>query len=324
MNFAFGRRFVFAFVAAAVCSALVHPAQAENFPDRPIKLIVGFGAGGPTDIVARVLAEQLSENLGTSVVVENRTGASGNIATQAVASAAKDGYTFLIGASPLAVNHSLFPDFPVRFGRDIVGVAPIGASASILVVHPGLNVRSVGDFVKLGREKPGFITYATLGKGSSSHLSGVAFDQIAGTKMVPTSYRGGGEAAKDLIGGHIHAWFAPVSSVLDAVRTGKLVAIATTGPQRVKALQDVPTFVESGFPSFDVRLWVGVFAPSEIPADRMTRVERAIAAAMAKPTMQKTFDSQEITPLTMDRPAFDAFVEQEIRRWRSVVSAMEN
>jgi tripartite-type tricarboxylate transporter receptor subunit TctC len=297
---------------------------AEAFPDRPIKFIVGFGAGGPTDIVARVLADQLSESLGRKVIVENKTGASGNIATQTAASADADGYTYLIGASPLAVNHSLFPDFPVKYGRDLVAVAPLGATANVLVVPPSLNVRTLADFVRHVREHPGAVTYATLGVGSSSHLAGVALDINAGTKMVPVSYRGGGEAAKDLLGGHVQAWFAPIPSVLDAVRAGQLVAIATTGPQRAAWVPDVPTISELAFADFDVRLWVGVFAPAGIPEDRMHLVETAVARAMASRDMQATLDAQGVTPFPMSRSQFDAFVVREIERWRTVVAALKN
>ena len=296
---------------------------AEDFPDRPIKFTLGFGTGGPTDIVARSLADQLAKDLGQRVIVENRTGASGNIATQAVASAEPDGYTYLIGASPLAVNESLFPDLPVKFGRDVAAIAPIGASANVLVVRPSLNIRTLAEFAARARSQPDAVSYATVGVGSSSHLAGVAFDLRAGTKMLPVSYRGGGEALKDLLAGQVDAWFAPISSVLGAVQAGQLVALATTGPQRVSRLPDVPTFAESGYSDFDVRLWVGVFARPDIPADAQGKIERAIARAMASPDMQKVLESQGITLLTMSRTEFTAFVMREIERWKIVVAALK-
>lgn len=320
------RRWVRAAVAAVVmASAPVSSAGiADVFPDRPIKFIVGFGVGGPTDIVARVLADQLSERLGEKVVVENKTGASGNLATQAVAMAAADGYTFLIGASPLAVNHTLFPDFPVRYGRDLVAVAPIGATDNVLVVRPALGVHDFPSFIRMARERPVPLTYATLGLGSSSHLAGVAFDMLAGSKMTPVAYRGGGEAAKDLLGGHVDAWFATIPSVLDDIRAGQLVALATTGPQRTAWLPQVPTIAEQGLAGFDVRLWVGLFAPAGIPEDRLRTVEQAIAQAMASSNMQRTLDSQGVAPFAMSRTQFDAFVMHEIDRWRTVVGALKN
>jgi len=318
------RRLPAHFIALALTfMAVVIPhALAAAFPDKPIKFVVGFGAGGPTDIVARVVAEHLTESLGKKVIVENKTGASGNIATQTVASADADGYTYLIGASPLAVNHSLFPDFPVKFGRDLVALAPIGVTTNVLVVNPSLGVRDLDGFVKLARARPNFVTYATLGKGSSSHLAGVAFDLRAGTKMVPVSYRGGGEAGKDLLGGHVHAWFATIPSVLDAVRAGQLTAIATTGPERASWLPDVPTISESGFAGFDVRLWVGVFASAGVPEERMRVLEQAIDRVMSSKEIQRTLDSQGVAPFSLRRDEFSSFVALEIDRWRTVLGAM--
>ena len=301
----------------------VPQATAEPLPDRPIRLVVGFGAGGPTDILARALAEQLSGSLGRKVIVENRTGASGNIATQAVATAEADGTTLLIGASPFAVNHSLFPDFPVRYGRDLTAVAGLGATSNVLVVHPSLNVRTLAQFTQHVKERPGAVSYATVGVGSSSHLAGVAFDLLAGTTMVPVGYRGAGEATRDLLGGHVQAWFAPIQSVLDLVRTGQLVAIATTGPERGSWLPDVPTMSELGLAGFDVRLWVGLFAPAKVAAERISTVEAAVARAMASEGIKATLNAQGIAPLSMSRTEFDEFVRREIASWQVVVAALK-
>jgi tripartite-type tricarboxylate transporter receptor subunit TctC len=317
-----GHVIIAAFVVAVTATAWTN-AFAEGFPDKPIKFILGFGTGGPTDVIARTLADQLSKDLGQRVIVENRTGASGNIATQAVASADADGYTFLIGASPLAINDSLFPDFPVKFGRDIEAVAPIGATANVLVVSPSLNVRTLADFIQRARSRSDAVSYATVGIGSSSHLAGIAFDLSARTKMLPISYRGGGEALKDLLGGRVDGWFAPIASVLGAVQAGQLVALATTGPQRVPWLPNVPTMAESGFPGFDIRLWVGVFARTGNPDDAMYVIETAIARAMASAEMQAALTSQGIAPLTLSRAGFDKFVVAEIERWKTVVAAFK-
>lgn len=310
-------------VAFAIIAATGTGAWADAFPNKPIKFILGFGAGGPTDVIARTLADQLSSDLGQRVIVENKTGASGNLATQAVASADADGYTYLIGANPLAVNHSLFPDFGVKFGRDLVAVAAIGANGNVLVVRPGLNVHTLAEFVARARSKPNAVSYATVGIGSSSHLAGVAFDQRAGTTMLPVAYRGGGEALKDLLAGQVDAWFAPVPSVLGAVKAGQLVALATTGTERAASLPAVPTMAESGFKGFDIRLWVGVFARKGVPADAMGAIERAIARAMASKNMQTILERQGITPLAMSRDEFTEFVNAEINRWKTVVAAFK-
>ena len=310
-------------LALAITAAMWTGAQAETFPDKPIKFVLGFGTGGPTDVIARTLADQLSNDLGQKVIVENKTGASGNLATQAVASADADGYSYLIGASPLAVNESLFPDLPVKFGKDLIAVAPVGATANVLVVRPSLNVRTLADFVQRARTQPDAVSYATVGVGSSSHLAGVAFDLRAGTKMLPVAYRGGGEALKDLLGDRVDAWFAPIASVLGAVQAGQLVALASTGPQRVALLPDVPTLAESGFADFDIRLWVGVFARPEVPAAAMRVIEQAIMRAMTSKDMQAALERQGITPLSMNRAEFSAFVMREIERWQVVVAALK-
>lgn len=310
-------------LAFAVIATTCANTRAAAFPDKPIKFILGFGAGGPTDVIARTLAEQLSSDLGQRVIVENKTGASGNLATQAVVSADADGYTYLIGASPFAVNHSLFPDFGVKFGRDIMAVAAIGANGNVLVVRPGLDVHTLAEFVARARSKPNAVSYATVGTGSSSHLAGIAFDQRAGTTMLPVAYRGGGEALKDLLAGQVDAWFAPIPSVLGSVKAGQLVALATTGTERAASLPAVPTMAESGFKGFDVRLWVGVFARNGVPAEAADTIERAIAHAMASQDMRATLERQGITPLAMSRAEFTEFVDAEISRWKAVVAAIK-
>lgn len=310
-------------LAFVLFAAMLPGAWAERFPERPIRFIVGFGTGGPTDVIARTLADQLAKDLGQRIVVENRTGASGNIATQAVASADADGYTYLVGATPFAVNHSLFPDFPVHFGTDLMAVAPVGANANVLVVRPSLNVSSVAGLVERARMMPNGVSYATVGVGSSSHLAGVALDLRAGTTMLPIVYRGGGEALKDLLGGRVDAWFAPVPSVLGAIESGQLVALAATGPRRDAQLSAVPTMAEAGFPGFDMRLWVGIFARTGVPADVVRVMQQAIAHAMASQEFQSALEMQGITPLAMSPAEFAAYVDDEIKRWQTLVAAIK-
>jgi tripartite-type tricarboxylate transporter receptor subunit TctC len=313
-----GRTFVAAFLVAALTAA-----SASAQTHKPLKFVLGFGGGGPTDVIARTLANEISKDLGQRVIVENKTGASGNIATQDVASAEADGTTFLIAATPLAVNHSLFPEFGVKFGRDIVAVAAIGANENVLVVRPELGVRTLADFVERARGKANALSYATVGVGSSSHLAGVAFDLRTGATTLPVSYRGAGDALKDLLGGQVDAWFAPIPSVLGAVQSGQLIALATTGPARAALMPSVPTMAETGFPDFDIRLWVGLFAPKGVPEPQMAAIEQAVARAMASPEVQTTLQRQSISPLSMSRDDFTEFVSLEINRWKTVVAAIK-
>jgi len=310
-------------MALALVLASAASATVASFPDRPIKFISGFGAGGPTDIVARTLAKELSIDLGQNVAVENMVGATGDIATQAVANAAADGYTYLVGASPLAVNETLHSDLTIRFGRDLVAVAAIGATANVLVVRPTLNVRTLAEFVQRAREKPNGITYATLGIGSNSHLSGVALDARADTKMLPVVYHGVPDAVKDLLSGNVDVRFASIPEVLGAVQNGSLIALATTGPERSSWLPNVPTIAESGYPGFDVRLWIGIFARNGVPAEPMRVMEQAIARAMAADSTKASLERQGISPLSMSREEFTAFVTQEIARAKALAAAFK-
>lgn len=309
-------------VAVLLCLAGGLSAAAQNFPDRPIRFITGFGSGGPTDIVARTLADRLSETTPFKVIVDARPGASGNIATQAVAAAAPDGYTLLVAASPLAVNESLFRDLTVRYGRDLVAVAPIGATANVLVVNPASGIRTLADFTAAARARPGWVNYATLGTGSSSHLAGAAFDLGTGTRMVPVPYRAGADALRDVLAGSVQAWFATIPSVLEAIRSGTLTGLATTGPERSAWLADLPTIAEAAIPGYDVRLWLGLFAPAQVPAERLGALEQAVRRTLDTPEMRRILDVQGVAPLALDRPGFAAFVGAEVVRWKAVVSAL--
>lgn len=305
-----------------VACAAVGVARANDIPDRTIHFLLGFGTGGPTDVVARTLADHVGRELHRTVIVENRVGAAGNLASQGAVAAEADGLTYLVAATPLAVNEAMMPDFPVKFGRDLIAVAPVGANTNVLVVRPSFGANTVAEFVARAKAKDEGVSYATLGVGSSSHLAGVAFDAQAGTRMLPVAYRGGGDALKDLLGGYIDAWFAPVPSVLGAIGNGQLVALATTGPQRAATLPNVATMAEQGFPGFDVRLWVGIFARPDVPADRLRAMEQAISRAMHNPEMLDALRRQGITPMDMMRDEFSAFVSREIARAKGLAVAM--
>jgi tripartite-type tricarboxylate transporter receptor subunit TctC len=297
--------------------------RAGGFPDRPIKFINGFGAGGPTDIVGRLLADKLSDDLGQNVIVQNESGASGNIATQDVAAGAADGYTYLVGASPLAANETLFPDFPVKFGQNIIAVAGIGATDNVLVVRPSLNVHTFAEFVHLARSKPNAISYATVGVGSPSHLAGVALDLRAGTEMLAVNYRGPGDALKDLLSGNVDARFASIPSVLGAIQDGRLMALATTGPERTSWLPSVPTIAESGFTGYDVRLWIGIFARSGVPMERLRCIEEAITHATASKEFAIALQLAGINRMSMSRDEFTGFVTADIARARTQIGVFK-
>jgi tripartite-type tricarboxylate transporter receptor subunit TctC len=295
-------------------------ARAETaFPHQPIHIVVGFAAGGPTDILARVVGVKLGESLGQQVVIENRTGASGNIASEAVAHAPNDGHTLLMAPLVFAVNESLFPNRRFEYGKDFTAVAPLAETANVLVVHPSFNVTSVQGLIAAAQARPGEILYATAGKGTATHLAGELFGMMAGVKMVPVHYRGGGDLVKDLLSGEIKVTFSTIPPVLDFIHQGTLRGIATTALHRDPTLPNLPTIAEAGLPGYDVRLWLGLLAPAGTPPDIVARISLACAEALKSEDVKSVLAAQGFDPLNGTPAEFDAFVRNEIAKWGGVV-----
>lgn len=301
-------------------SAVVH-AQSP-YPNRPIRLIIAFAAAGPTDIIGRLTAAKLSESLGQPVYVENRAGASGNIGNETVARATADGYTILLGTNSNAVNENLFKSTNIKYGRDLIAVAPIAESSSVLVVHPSLNVKSVADLIALAKAKPEQIFYATAGKGTATHLTAELFDMRAGVKMVPVHYKGGGETLKDLLAGQVKVMFSTIPPVLQLVRTGALIGLATTGRKRDPAFPDLPTMSEAGLSDFDTQLWFGLMAPANTPPAVIAKLHVATQQALALPDMQAKLALQGFSPMSGSTADFDAYVRREVDKWAKVIPAV--
>ncbi len=307
----------------ALALSLVGVALAQSaYPTRPIKLVVGFAPGGPTDILARVIGKGMGDVLGEQVVVENRTGAGGNIGTEAVARAAPDGYTLLLTLLTAAVNESLFKNFKIRFAEHFESIGGIAQTGLVLVVHPSLPVKSVSDLIKYGKAKPGELLYATAGAGTSTHLAAELFNSTAGIKMMPVHYRGGGDTIKDLLSGRIPIMFSTIPPVLGFVRDGRLRGIATTGSKRDFVLPELPTIVEFGMPDFDVPLWFGLIAPKGTPQPVIQRLAPALEKTMAMPETKKVFEAQGFTPMPMGPEAFAKFYVAEAARWAKVVHTL--
>lgn len=288
-------------------------------PGSPMRIVVGFAAGGPTDILARMLAAHLSDRLGQPVVVENRTGASGNLASEAVSRAPNDGNTLLMAPLAFAVNESLFPGRHFEYAKDFVAVAPIAETSNVLVVHPSLEVTSVADLIASAKARPGSILYATAGKGTATHLAGELFGMMAGVKMQAVHYRGGGDLLKDLLSGEIKITFSTIPPVLDFIQKGTLRGIATTAPRRDPALPDLPTIAEAGLPGYDVRLWLGLLAPSNTPRETVARIAAASAETLATADVKSALAAQGFAPLVGTPESFDAFMRSEIVKWSKVV-----
>jgi tripartite-type tricarboxylate transporter receptor subunit TctC len=309
-----------AIAAAIALAGLPSAALAQApYPSKPIHLLVGFSAGGPTDIVARVVGAKLGEILGQQVVVENRTGAGGTLATEAAARAEPDGHTLLLTPLSNAVNETLVKNLRYRFGEHLAAVATLAETANVLIVHPSFEAKSVAEFIALAKAKPGEIFYATAGRGTATHLTAELFCMMAGVKLVPVHYRGGADTVKDLISGQVKVMFSTIAPVLAFVRNGQLRGLATTGPARDPALPELPTIAEAGLPGFDTRLWIGLTAPAATPRHVVERVSAAAAQALGTPEVKTALAAQGFAPMIASPAQFDAFYRGEIAKWGKVV-----
>jgi tripartite-type tricarboxylate transporter receptor subunit TctC len=312
-------------LAAAIASAtFALPAAVcaqQAWPNKPIRLLVGFAPGGGTDIVARALAPRMSEILGAQVVVENRAGAAGTIAADAVAKAAPDGYTLLAGhANSNAIAPHVLQKIPFDAIADFSPITYIGYVPNVLVVHPSVPARSVEELVALAKAKPGTMTYASSGVGSTQHLAGALFNQISGTQMNHVPYKGSGAAIVDLIAGQVNANFDTMPPVLPHVRDGKLRALAISTPKRLPQLADVPTFEEKGIRGFDVTNWYSVMGPKGLPADIVARIDEAVKKAMSDPEVRAKLDPQGVQFGGPQTPAaFAEFIRAENAKYARMV-----
>jgi len=308
-----------ALVLAAVLSAAA--LAQSDYPNRPIRILVGFAAGGPSDIIARIVGAKTGEILGQQVIVENKTGAGGLIASEATARAEPDGYTLLNTATSVAVNETLSKTMRFEVGKDLAAVALQAETAHILVVHPTLGVKTMTEFVALTKLKPGDIFYATAGRGTATHLAAELFNMMAGTKLMPVHYRGGGATVKDLVSGEVKVMFSSIAPVQGLVNEGKLIGLATTGPKRDPAFPELPTVAEAGLSGYDVRLWIGLTAPIGTPREIIKRIEAANNKALNMPDVQRALAAQGFAPFIGTSEQFDAFYRSERDKYAKVIKA---
>jgi tripartite-type tricarboxylate transporter receptor subunit TctC len=293
-------------------------AQAWN-PDRPIRMLVGFAAGGSTDTTARIVAQAITPALGQSVLVENRTGAGGNVASEAAARAAPDGYTLIMASMGThAVNQSLYRNLPFHVAKDFAPVSLVALSHSLLVVHPSLPVRSVTELVALARAKPGGLNAGTGGSGSSQHFSLALFEHQAGVRFTQVHYRGGAPAMADLVSGRVDLVFAPVVESIQQVRAGQVRPLGITRKERSPQLPDVPAITEE-VPGYVFTSWLGVFAPAGTPAPVLARLSEAIQTAMRVPAMQDRMAELGYDAVGSTAEEFASFQQAEITRTAELV-----
>ena len=308
-------------LAAAALAATGALAQ-SNFPSRTVTLTVGFAPGGGTDTAARIVAQKLTQNIGQSVVVENRAGAGGNIAAQQIATAAPDGYTIsLSSVGPLSVSPALYKNLPYDPRRDLAPLTMGMVFPNVFVIHPGVPAKTLKEFVALAKSKPGELNYASSGVGGAGHLAGELFKQAAGIDMVHVPYKGGGPAMTDLLGGRVTMYPAVPSTALPHIQAGKLRALAVTGPTRLPTLPDVPTVAESGYPGFEAMNWYAFVAPAKTPKEILDFWNRELVKVLKDPEVRAKLMQDGLEPMPGSREDLARYIERETEKWGKVVRA---
>jgi tripartite-type tricarboxylate transporter receptor subunit TctC len=302
---------------SALAAAL--PAAAQTWPARPVRIVVPFAVGGPADNYARFLAQRLPDLLGQAFVVENRPGAGAVIGTDLVAKAPADGYTLLLMSNTHTVNETLVPNKPYQLMRDFVAIAPINYSDLILVAHPSLAAANVPQLLKLAKDRPGKLNYASSGTGTPYHMAGELFKSMSGTFLLHIPYKGSSGARTDLLGGQVDLMFDAVTTMTEQVKSGKVKAIATTGKQRSTVLPDVPTVHEAGVPNYEATIWLGLLAPKGTPPAVVNRLNEAVSKIVSQPEVQQAWGRQGATAMVMNPTAFDKYMQDDIAKWAKVI-----
>ena len=310
-------------VACALCAVAAAPAGAQPYPSKPVRMVVGFPPGGGTDILARIVAQKLSDAWGQPVVVENRPGASATIAAAAVAQAPADGYTLSMGQlTPNAIAPALMAKLPYNASRDFVPVVLVGTSPNVLVVGPSVTARDVAELVALAKAKPAKLTYASSGTGSLQHIAAEVFKASAGVDIVHVPFKGSGQAVIDLIAGNVDMNFDSIPAVIQHVKSGKLRAIGVTSKRRASGLPDVPAIAESGYPDYDLTSWWGIFAPAGTPPEVVARIHRDTISALQNAEVRERFATLSVDPGGGSSREFAAYVADEIAKYDALVKRL--
>jgi len=308
----------------ALALALIMPAvaaSADNYPSRPIKIIVPFGAGGPTDVFTRAIAEELQKSLHTAVVQENRPGAGTTIGTEVVAKAAPDGYTLLMVSGTQTVNETLYSHKQYHLMKDLVPIAPLIESDLVLVVNPKVPVKSVKELISYAKANPGKLNFGSSGPGSNYHMAAELLKHLTGIDIVHVPYRGSTGMRTDIISGQIQMLFDSVPTMAPMIKGGMVRALGTTGTARSPILPDVPTIAEAGVPGFQATLWVGFMAPAGTPKPIVDLLNREITKIVSRPEMKAAWEKLGATPVTMSQPQFTSFMQAQIDKWAQVIQA---
>lgn len=306
-------------IVAAVAAGLVSPVSAQDYPTRPVKFVVPFGAGGPADVYARVLAQYLSESLKQSFVVEDRPGAGSIIGSDAVAKSAPDGYTLLVMSNTHTTNESLIPNKPFQLMRDFVPVAAINYSDLLMVIHPSVPAKNLQEFIALAKSKPGELNYASSGPGTPYHMAGELFKAMSGTNIVHVPHKSSGEARNSVIGGHVQMMFDAITTMATNARAGQVRPLGTTGLKRSAIMPEVPTIAEAGVPGYEATIWLGVVAPTGTPKPIIDRLNSEINKVINRADVREAWAKQGAVPMAMTPTEFDAYLRKDIDKWAQVV-----
>ena len=310
-----------ALVAAAFAVTMCGPVNADDYPSRPVKIIVPFGAGGPTDVYTRAIGEELRKSLHQPFVMDNRPGAGTTIGTDFVAKSPPDGYTLLMVSGTQTVNETLYAHKQYQLMRDLVPVAPLIDTDLVLVVHPSVQAKTLGELLALARSNPGAVNYGSSGPGSNYHMAGELLKNLAGVDIVHVPYKGSTGARNDILSGQIQMLFDSVPTMAPMIKAGLVRALGTTGKTRSPILPDVPTIAEAGVAGFNATLWVGFMAPAGTPQPIVDKLNQEITRIASRPDIKEAWEKTGATPITMTQTDFKVFMDGQVAKWANVIKA---
>lgn len=310
-------------LAATLLATWLTGVQAQDYPSRPVRVIVPFGAGGPADVTARQLGSLLQERFGQPFVIENRTGAGGVIGTLEAIKSPADGYTLLMMSNTQTANESLVPQRKYELMRDLAPIAPVNYSDLVIVVHPSVQARTLQDFIALARSQPGKLNYASSGQGTPYHMAGELFKTMAGVDLVHVPYRNSGEARSGVIGGQVQMMIDAVSTMVPNVTENQVRALATTGTTRSTVLPNTPTVIEAGVTGYEATIWLGLMVPAGTPQAAIEKLNAAVREIVKRPDIVQQWTQQGVIPMSMTAVEFDKFLRTDIVKWAEVVKKFE-
>jgi tripartite-type tricarboxylate transporter receptor subunit TctC len=300
---------------------LSQQAHAQNYPTRPVKIVVPFATGGPADNYARFIAQRLQESLGQTFVVDNKPGAGSVIGTDVAAKAAPDGYTLLLMSNTHTVNETLIPNKPFALMKDFVGVAPINYSDLVLVVNPTKGLNSLADVIRVAKAQPGKLNYASSGPGTPYHMAGELFKSMAKIDMVHVPYKGSSGARTDVLGGQVDMMFDAVTTMTEQVKAGKVKAVGTSGKTRSDVLPEVPTLNEGGVAGYEATIWLGLMAPKGTPKAIVDKLNEAVSKIASQPDVKQQWAKQGAAPIVLNPMQFDKYLQDDIAKWAGVIKS---